>query len=86
MDFSQIICSFVLLKKKKMQTLEFNTSTKTVKLTEGHIEKSNVLFEYENITTVKTTSFYYEVMQQTSTGVVPVLRTPISNTNMVIKK
>jgi len=86
LDFSQIICSFVLLKKKKMQTLEFNTSTKTVKLTEGHIEKSNVLFEYDNITTVKTTSFYYEVMQQTQSGVVPVLRTPISNTNMIIKK
>ena len=86
MDFSQIICSFVLLKKKKMQTLEFNTSTKTVKLTEGHIEKSNVLFEYDNVTTVKTNSFYYEVMQQTQLGVVPVLRTPISNTNMVIKK
>ena len=86
MDFSQIICSFVLLKKKKMQTLEFNTSTKPVKLTEGHIEKSNVLFEYDNITTVKTNSFYYEVMQQTQSGVVPVLRTPISNTNMIIKK
>ena len=86
MDFSQIICSFVLLKKKKMQTLEFNTSTKTVKLTEGHIEKSNVLFEYDNITTVKKNSFYYEVMQQSQSGVVPVLRTPISNTNMIIKK
>ena len=86
MDFSQIICSFVLLKKKKMQTLEFNTSTKTVKLTEGHIEKSNVLFEYDNVTTVNTNSFYYEVMQQTQSGVVPVLRTPISNTNMIIKK
>jgi hypothetical protein len=55
-------------------------------LTEGHIEKSNVLFEYDNVTTVKTNSFYYEVMQQTQLGVVPVLRTPISNTNMVIKK
>jgi hypothetical protein len=68
-----------------MQTLVFNTTTKSVKVTEG--DNLTILFQYENVPTVKVLDGYYEVMQKDEFDKsTPVLRLPIANTNMVIKK
>jgi hypothetical protein len=68
-----------------MQTLVFNTSTKSVKVTEG--DNLTILFQYENVPTVKVLDSFYEVMQKDEfEKSTPVLRLPIANTNMVIKK
>ena len=68
-----------------MQTLVFNTSTKSVKVTEG--DNLTILFQYENVPTVKVLDSLYEVMQKDEFDKsTPVLRLPIANTNMVIKK
>lgn len=71
-----------------MQTLKFDTTNKVVKLYSGHIEDSTILLTYENIPTVKVTeNGFYEVHQSDENKkVTPVLRVPISNTNMVITK
>jgi hypothetical protein len=72
-----------------MQTLVFNTATKSAKLYEGN-ESSSILYIFESVPTVKIIEGYYEVMQIDSTSVeekrVPVARFPIANTNMLIKK
>ena len=72
-----------------MQTLVFNTSTKSAKLYEGN-ESSPILYTFENVPTVKFEEGFYQVMQMDSTSTeekrVPVARFPISNTNMIIKK
>jgi hypothetical protein len=72
-----------------MQTLVFNTTTKTVKLYEGKVE-SEILFTFENVPTVREKVGHYEIMQKTNgdtaNSSVPVLRVPISNTNMLIEK
>ena len=72
-----------------MQTLVFNTSTKSVKLYEGN-ESSPILYTFDSIPTVKIEVGYYQVMQIDNTSVeetrVPVARFPIANTNMLIKK
>ena len=68
-----------------MQTLVFNTSTKSVKVTEG--DNLTILFQYENVPTVKVLDSFYEVMQKDEfEKSTPVLRLPIGNTNMVIRK
>jgi len=70
-----------------MQTLQFNTTTKSVKVTEGSLETSTILFKYENVPTVKVLEGFYEVMQKDEfEKSTPVLRLPMANTNMVIKK
>jgi hypothetical protein len=71
-----------------MQTLIFNTTKKTIKVTEGNINDSKVLFEAENVSTVKVLpEGLYEVMQKDENdNARPILRFPISNTNMVIEK
>jgi hypothetical protein len=73
-----------------MQTLVFNTSTKSVKLYEGTSEDSTVLYTFNDVPTVKIEDGYYQVMQIDGTTVeekrVPVARFPIANTNMLIKK
>ena len=73
-----------------MQTLVFNTSTKSVKLYDGKEEQSEVLYQFTNVPTVKIEEGYYQVMQMDSTSTeekrVPVARFPIANTNMIIKK
>jgi hypothetical protein len=73
-----------------MQTLVFNTSTKSAKLYDGKAEDSEVLYTYSDVPTVKIVENYYEVMQVDGTSVeekrVPVARFPIANTNMLIKK
>ena len=68
-----------------MQTLVFNTTTKSVKVTEG--DNLTILFQYENVPTVKVLDSLYEVMQKDEFDKsTPVLRLPIANTNMVINK
>ena len=72
-----------------MQTLVFNTTTKSAKLYEGN-ETSTILYTFDSVPTVKIIEGYYEVMQIDATSVeekrVPVARFPIANTNMLIKK
>ena len=72
-----------------MQTLVFNTSTKSAKLYEG-VEQGNILYTFNDVPTVKIEDGYYQVMQLDSTSVeenrVPVARFPIANTIMLIKK
>ena len=73
-----------------MQTLIFNTTAKTVKLFDNHRDRANTVESFENIPTVKCSELgFYEVMQKLdseSLAVIPVMRLPISNTNMVIMK
>jgi hypothetical protein len=72
-----------------MQTLVFNTTTKSAKLYEGN-ESSSILYVFDNVPTVKIEDGYYQVMQVDGTSTeekrVPVARFPIANTNMLIKK
>ena len=71
-----------------MQTLTFNSTTKKVQLLSGSRGDSKVLETFDNVPTVKVENGYYEVMQklEETGGVVPVLRVPIANTNMLIQK
>jgi len=71
-----------------MQSLLFNTTKKTIKVTEGNINDSKIIFEAENVSTVKVLpEGLYEVMQKDENdNTRPILRFPISNTNMVIEK
>jgi hypothetical protein len=72
-----------------MQTLIFNTTTKEVKLLDGHRGKSEVLETFINVSTVKFEDGFYQVMQKVnedSNSSYPVMRVPISNTNMIIEK
>ena len=70
-----------------MQTLLFNTSTKSILVYEGPSYEDNVLYDYQNIPTVKVLEGYYEVIQSDEFDKkYPILRLPISNTNMIIKK
>jgi hypothetical protein len=73
-----------------MQTLIFNTTTKKVQLLSGSKGDSKVLETFDNVSTVKCSELgYYEVMQKSeaqSVTSIPVMRLPISNTNMLIEK
>ena len=73
-----------------MQTLTFNTTTKQVQLLDGEKSNSKVLEYFENVSTVKCSELgFYEIMQKQdmeSLSALPVLRVPIANTNMLIKK
>ena len=72
-----------------MQTLTFNTTTKQVQLLDGPRGSSNVLESFDNISTVKVNVAHYEIMQKTNdetNSTIPVMRVPISNTNMLITK
>jgi len=68
-----------------IQVLVFNSTEKTVTLNKG-FEGQQLTFS--NVPTVKVENGYYEVMQKSeeTNGVVPVLRVPIANTNMLIQK
>jgi hypothetical protein len=72
----------------QIQTLVFNTTKKTIKVTEGHFYDSKILFEAQNVSTVKVLpEGLYEVMQKDENdNTRPILRFPISYTNMVIEK
>lgn len=70
-----------------MQTLVFNTTTKTIKLYQGFTAEGTILMEMSQIPTVKVLEGYYEVRQTDEfEKQIPVLRLPMSNTNMIIKK
>jgi hypothetical protein len=71
-----------------MQTLIFNTTTKSIKVYENYTsENQKILMEMTSIPTVKVCEGYYEVIQSDEfEKKFPVLRLPISNTNMVITK
>jgi len=70
-----------------MQTLIFNTSTKEIKLYQESAEQSEILAYLSNVPTVKVLEGYYEVRQKDEFDKnYPVLRLPIANTNMFIKK
>jgi|688.fasta_scaffold233646_2 hypothetical protein len=70
-----------------MQTLLFNTTTKTIKLFEGPNASGETILEMSQIPTVKIMEGFYEVRQSDELEKqIPVLRLPISNTNMLIKK
>ena len=71
-----------------MQTLVFNTTKKTIKVTEGNLNDTRIIYLAENVSTVKVlTEGLYEVMQKDENdNARPILRFPIYNTNMVIEK
>ena len=72
-----------------MQTLTFNTTTKQVKLLDGPRGSSTVLETFDNVSTVKVNVAHYEIMQkmdENAISAIPVMRVPISNTNMLIIK
>ena len=72
-----------------MQTLVFNTKTKTVTLYEGTSQSSAILYSFVDVPTVKVNVAHYEVMKKVMIdnieNRVPVARFPISNTNMLIE-
>jgi putative heme iron utilization protein len=69
-----------------MQTIVFNTTDKTVKIYEAGKNDSKILYIKDEVPTVKIERGYYEVMQRQGETTVPVMRFPISNTNMLIEK
>ena len=71
-----------------MQTLMFNSTIKRVQLWDGSRGNSKLIETFDNVPTVKVENGYYEVMQKSGEngGVVPVLRVPMANTNMLIQK
>lgn len=69
-----------------MQTLIFNTANKTVKLYREHPETSEILFQINDVPTVKIEKNFYEVYQlHPDSFNKPVLRLPISNTIMLLQ-
>mgnify|MGYP001143757409 CR=1 FL=1 len=71
-----------------MQTSMFNSTIKRVQLWDGSRGDSKLIETFDNVPTVKVENGYYEVMQklEETGGVVPVLRVPMANTNMLIRK
>ena len=72
-----------------MQTLTFNTTTKQVQLLDGPRGSSLTLETFDNISTVKVNVAHYEIMKkmdENAISAIPVMRVPISNTNMIIIK
>jgi hypothetical protein len=67
-----------------MQLLEFNSTDKTAVL-KNEFGGAEIIY-FKDVPTVKVENGYYEVMQKTETGVIPVLRVSIDNTNMLILK
>jgi hypothetical protein len=72
-----------------MQTLLFNTTLKKVVLFDGPRGEGQNIEQFENVSTVKIQDGFYEVMQKTNEDTnqaIPVMRLPISNTNMIIAR
>ena len=72
-----------------MQTLIFQTTTKQVQLLDGPRGSSTILETFDNVSTVKVNVAHYEIMQkmdENAISAIPVMRVPISNTNMLIIK
>ena len=72
------------LKYMNMQTLVFNSTDKTAVLQEGF--RGTELLNFKDVPTVKVENGYYEVIQIQGEQKVPVLRVPMANTNMLIRK
>jgi len=71
-----------------MQTLIFNTNKKTIRLLDGPRGNSKEIETFERIKTVKLLVSCYEAIQtplEEHLNPIPVLRVPISNTNMIIE-
>jgi hypothetical protein len=69
-----------------MQTLVFNTTTKTIKVY-SDLKTMEIIHDLSNIPTVKVYENYYEVIQKDEFDKpYPVLRLPINNTNMIIQR
>jgi hypothetical protein len=68
-----------------MQTLVFNTTTKTVTLYSSSRMNGSIIETFYSVPTVKIEGNYYQVMQEIEERV-PVMRVPVSNTNMIIEK
>lgn len=71
-----------------MQTLKFNTTTKTVNVIG---EDMTILYDFKNVPTVKVAERFYEVIQENQSYEgektrLPVARFPIAATNMIILK
>lgn len=70
-----------------MQTLVFNTTSKHVTLYEGNQFDSKILKQLSDVPTVKISDGFYEVMQRDEfEKTFPIVRVPISNTNMFIER
>lgn len=70
-----------------MQTLIFNTTTRTVKIYDSFpYNDVSKMYDIQNVPTVKFYEGFYEVIQEESDRKYPVLRVPIAHTNMVIEK
>lgn len=70
-----------------MQTVIFNTTDKTVNVYQGQVGKSDLIFQFDNVPTVKVQDGYYEVMQKgDDERSIPILRLPVAATNMRIIK
>lgn len=72
-----------------MQTLLFNTTTKSAVLYAGKMEGSEVLYRFQNVPTVKKEENYYEIVEEVigqddMKQRFPIARFPIANTNMII--
>ena len=84
---TQIVFTGIFVKTIIMQTLIFNTTDKTVNVYSGQVGKSELIFQFDNVPTVKVQEGYYEVMQKgDDERSIPILRLPISGTNMRIMK
>jgi|APGre2960657373_1045057.scaffolds.fasta_scaffold50458_3 hypothetical protein len=72
-----------------MQTLVFNTKTKTVVVYEGVPEESKIIHTFNDVPTVSVAVAHYEVKAKVMINEienrVPVARFPIYNTNMLIQ-
>jgi hypothetical protein len=69
-----------------MQTLVFNTTTKTIKVY-SDLKTMEIIYDFFNVPTVKVYENYYEVIQKDEFDKhYPVLRLPIANTNMIIQR
>ena len=76
-----------------MQTLIFDTTKKQAILLNGPRGSSTVIESFRDVSTVKVNVAHYEVMQKIGEDLdwqdrsaIPVMRVPISNTNMIILK
>ena len=71
-----------------MQTLIFDTTKKQAILLNGPRGSSTVIESFRDVSTVKVNVAHYEVMQKIGedSGAIPVMRVPISNTNLIILK
>ena len=76
-----------------MQTLIFDNTKKQAILLNGPRGSSTVIESFRDVSTVKVNVAHYEVMQKIGEDLdwqdrsaIPVMRVPISNTNMIILK